>query len=278
MRLGATSMIYPGSLVENVELLAPYVDDIELIFYWTEDDLTNYPTPRELERLRELAERWRLTYTVHLPSYLRPTPWDERRWERDRVRNLRLVELVNPLKPWSYLMHWEPALAGREPAPDFAAWLEWQLRLVESLVEEGGVAPRDLAIENLSYDYRLIEAPIEARGLGVCLDLGHLWQTEWGAEEILEWALGRARVYHLHGVLSKGRDHVALQAANLPALERWQRLLSARYQGEDDFLLTWELFSQSDLRASWELLAAWQPAWRQEIEPRLAKWRSAPRE
>src|SRR5680860_168938 len=62
---GTTSYVLPADLIPNVQLLAPLVEDIELILF--EGEVDNLPTPEEVAVLRRLAQEGGCGFTVHLP-------------------------------------------------------------------------------------------------------------------------------------------------------------------------------------------------------------------
>jgi hypothetical protein len=65
-RLGTTSYIIPEEILPNVLFLADKVDDIELVLFES-DEFSNLPDETTVKRLKEIADRSDLTYTIHLP-------------------------------------------------------------------------------------------------------------------------------------------------------------------------------------------------------------------
>ena len=65
-RLGTTSFIYPDGYAENIRMLAPFFDEIELLFLDSLYD-GSLPDEDEIEGLFKLKEDFQITYNVHLP-------------------------------------------------------------------------------------------------------------------------------------------------------------------------------------------------------------------
>jgi hypothetical protein len=64
-KIGTTSFIYPASYTQNVTMLAPYVDEIELLLFESAPD--SLPSIHEIKKLLSLSKEFDLTYNVHLP-------------------------------------------------------------------------------------------------------------------------------------------------------------------------------------------------------------------
>ncbi|MEJ2657277.1 MAG: hypothetical protein P8012_08760, partial [Desulfobacterales bacterium] len=64
-KIGTTSFIYPNNYVQNVVLLAPYLDEIELILFESTPD--SLPSMNVISTLLSLADEYHLSYNVHHP-------------------------------------------------------------------------------------------------------------------------------------------------------------------------------------------------------------------
>lgn len=251
-RLGVPSYVYPVDILPNVEALAPYVDDIELVLFESgkpavrdqrsKVSLTNIPAPDIIQRLAELAQQHGLTYTIHFPidRHLGSPSAAERLDLRDRM--LAIMDRVRPLKPFAYILH----LEGVSPASGPTRIRTWQHDIGELLpvmIERAG-DPALLCVENLDYPFGWCEPLLDTFGLGACIDLGHLWVGGYDADAHLKRYLPCARVIHLHGARA-GRDHLALTA--LPPNRLRHTLNSiANFSA----VLTLELFSYEAVRDS----------------------------
>ena len=132
-RLGVPSYVYPADILPNVEALAPFVDDIELVLFESremddrrrttddrhqtqEDNLSNIPSADIIARLSELAHQYDLTYTVHFPidRHLGSSDVEERRALLRRM--LAIMESTRPLRPFAYILHLEGVTRHSDPA------------------------------------------------------------------------------------------------------------------------------------------------------------------
>ncbi len=279
-RLGVPSYVYPADILPNVKALAPYVDDIELVLFESrspDDRASNIPDPDIIQRLAELAQQHDLTYTVHFPidRHLGSPDAEERRALLRRI--LAIMDRTRPLAPFAYILH----LEGITRDSDHARIRTWQndiAELLPTLIERAG-DPAFLCVENLNYPFAWCEPLLNRFGLGVCIDLGHLWvgseaprgrpqgifaesceasntispcgkphgflaKKDDNVEAHLKRHLPRTRVIHLHGVCD-GHDHLALTA--LPP-GRLRQLLNSidKFTG----VLTLEIFNYKEVRDS----------------------------
>ena len=246
-RLGTSSYILPADLVPNVEYLAPLVEDVELVLFES-DEISNLPDAAAVARLAALAAEHGLTYTVHFPLDIDLASPDPGTRERSVGKCLRIVAALGSLLPFAYLLHLPtpPDGSERDRRP-------WQTRLEESLeaLLAGGAAPRDLCAETLGYPFAHAAPLVEAYGLSVCLDIGHLLLAGYSLPDHLDAYLARTRVIHLHGILA-GSDHqdlTGLDPADLEAILR-----AASTSTPEDRVVTLEVFSQADFEKSLEVL------------------------
>jgi sugar phosphate isomerase/epimerase len=246
-RLGATSCVLPADIMANVRVLAPLVDDVQLLFFESAAK-SRLPQPLDVQVLRELAEEHSLSYTVHLPIDLALGAASKAERQEGIGEILRLMAQLAPLGPRSFDLH-----LVREPDLSEAAWLD---NLAASLDELSGVLgdeKRLVGVENIEYPFGLVAPLVAEHGFGVCLDLGHLVHYGHDLEEGLE-LLPRVRHLHYHGV-RHGKDHQGLHDAEQAGM-LGARLADAGYDG----VVTLEMYSLEKLKASLVLLdTAWQP-------------------
>lgn len=253
LRLGGTSCTVDGDITSNVRLLAPFVDDVELIFYEYEG-ANNFPDRRSLQTLLELKAEYNLTYTVHLPSRLGAGPLDAA-WQK---RWLRLWEscIINAqsLDPFAYIWHWDAERFGPRPAADMRKWRLKLSETADAFLNKKLTEPAKLCVENLSFDFEPILPLVLERGLSVCLDMGHWWNNRPPGDTGWQRCLAYARVVHLHGVKPKERrDHIGLQEENLPQLKLFAEHLDKQLADGKERTLTLEVFSLEDLQSSLKL-------------------------
>lgn len=292
-RLGVPSYVYPADILPNVETLAPYVDDIELVLFESsgvndqemscssqndecvggaplradhdhrrpgvgsytqpkpnrphgdmESDInvSNIPTPDIIQRLAELAQQHSLTYTVHFPidRQLGSPDAEERRALLHQM--LAIIDRTQPLAPFAYILHLEGVTRDSDHAR-VQAWQNDIAALLPALIERAG-DPKLLCVENLNYPFAWCEPILDRFGLGVCIDLGHLWVGGDNVKAHLKRHLPRTRIIHLHGVRDV-RDHLALTAL---APGRLREALNSidKFTG----VLTLEIFNYEAMRDS----------------------------
>jgi len=249
-RLGTTSYIIPDQIEPNVRALAPWVDDIELVLFES-DEISNLPSEAEIATLADIAARYHLTYTIHLPLDTQFGSPDEEIRRSSVAKALRVFQLTAPLSPHAYIAHCHGERRGETPAQNIAAWLARLDRSFSELLEAGMPAAQ-LAVETLDYPFEILLPLIEECDLAVCLDVGHLILAGRDPVAVLADLRNRCRVVHLHGVRER-RDHVDV-AALAPGIlaELYQQLL---LPGGPECVVTLEVFDQAHFERSMQVLA-----------------------
>ncbi|MBW2248941.1 MAG: sugar phosphate isomerase/epimerase, partial [Deltaproteobacteria bacterium] len=102
-KLGTTSFIYPAGYAQNVIILAPYVDEIELLLFESNPD--SLPSTHEIKKLLSLSKEFDLTYNVHLPTDVSLSD-PEPSIRHAAVETLKKVmDLTAPLSPSTCTLH-----------------------------------------------------------------------------------------------------------------------------------------------------------------------------
>ncbi len=216
---GTTSYVLPADLLPNVRLLAPFVDDIELILF--EGEESNLPTGADVREMGRLAGDGGCGFTVHLPLDVGIGELDADVRRRAQETCLRVIALTLPLEPHAFVVHpelplvYHPALGDDpEPLDELPADVHtaWQEALGESLgLFASETGPFPLALENLQFDYGWVRPLLEEHDLGVTMDVGHLLMSGGAvAAHVAEFG-ERLTVVHLHGIID-GRDHQEIGA------------------------------------------------------------------
>ena len=205
-RLGVTSYVYPADILPNAEALAPVVADIELVLFQSEE-FCNLPSPDVIERLADLGRRFHLTYTVHFPIDRKIGSADagERAALVDQIR--KIIRLTGPLAPFAYVLHPEGVLRDAAPG-EVRRWRRDAGAAVKALLADG-TPPDRFCVENLDFPFEWCEPLLDAFGLAVCVDVGHLWRYGADVEEHFRRYFPRTRLVHLHGERA-GKDHISL--------------------------------------------------------------------
>ena len=224
---GTTSYVLPADLLPNVRLLAPYVDDIELILF--EGEASNLPSGASVREIGTIAADAGCGFTVHLPLDVGIGQEDGPERRRAQETCLRVIDLTLALEPHAFVVHpelplrYHPAL-GEAPQPLLSLPLEehraWQQNLGESLgrlASETGPFP--LAVENLQFPFEWVRPLLEEHDLGITLDVGHLLVHGGDVQRHVEEFGGRLTVVHLHG-LDGRRDHQEISLFERAELHR----------------------------------------------------------
>jgi len=242
-RLGVTSYVYPADILTNVERVAPVVDDIEIVFFESHD-ASNFPSLDTIEKLRMIAARHDLTYTIHFPTDRALGSPDPAEREAFLASVLHIIELCRPLTPHGWILHVEGIRANAD-ATRLRAWQRDTaplLGIIAGMLDH----PARLCLENIDYPFDWCEPLLNNLPFapGVCLDLGHLWQAnaDWKAA-VQRW-LPRTRIVHLYGNDQTSR-HYSLQRTPIPLVQEVLATL-AGYTG----VLTLETFGYDDTATS----------------------------
>lgn len=244
-RVGVTSFVHPADRLPNVQALAPFVDDIELLFL-DSGPYAALPDRADIDTLAMLAAAHNLTYTVHLP--IDKALGSPSATERDALLAylLELVEVCRPLQPHGWILHLD-GLKPTDPSARIRQWQEDVFPLLDRIVGQLERAER-LCIENTDYPFEHCLPFVERFPVSLCLDLGHLWQQGYDWQAHVRRHLARTRIVHLYGA-GPGTRHYSL-ATTPPALVREVLAALMGYTG----VLTLETFGYDDTRSSLERL------------------------
>jgi len=240
--LSATSFVYPDDYVPNVRRLGPFMDAIELLFC----ESGALPPERTIQELAALALEHDLTYNVHLPSdvSIGHAAADQRGRAVEAI--LQVFELAQPLSPSTFTLHipWEDQPLAALPA---AAWRQ---NVHHSLAELIGTLgdPARISVETLDYPLEWLAEVIDALGLGICMDIGHLLLHGHDVQRFFDRFAPRVAIIHLHGV-DTGRDHLPLDRLSKPFEDSVMKVLSG-FEG----IVSLEVFAFDALAASLDWL------------------------
>lgn len=249
-KISTTSFIYPDGYIPNVETLGPYFDEIELLFLESTPE-NHLPDKEEISKLGLLAEKYQLTYNIHLPIdlYLGHENITERKRAVDILK--RITKLVSPLSPSTCTLH----LIYNSATQNMEQVAKWQQNTFDSLsrLMESGIDAADISIENLNYPFEWLETCISEFNFMVCLDFGHIFQYDLDADIILDGYREKISIIHING-FEENRDHVSLDRLSEKQLRQIMNTLRA-FQGT----VSLEVFSFRDLATSLNLL---ENSWR----------------
>jgi len=204
-RIGTTSFIYPAGYAQNVAMLGPFLDEIELLFYESVHE-NSLPSADEIQELKNLADGLNLSFNIHLPIDIflgDPNP-SVRMHGVDTLK--RIFERTRPLSPTTNTLH----LVQRENISREDSFKKWHDSIrwsMERLIGKD-IHGRDLSVENLFYPFDMVEAVIHEFHLSVCLDIGHLVMVDADIEKAFDSWPEKTAIVHLHGVKNQ-QDHLA---------------------------------------------------------------------
>jgi len=231
-KVGTTSFIDPGPIIDNVKKLGSVFDEIELLVFESRPFMTKngpvpvLPHPHEIKELARLSREFGVTYNVHLPvdvSLTSPSK-KERILGVDTIK--QVVELFAPLAPSTHTLHleWTPDNVG-DGKDGLNQWQNWALESLEIL------SPflnhqSDISIETLEYPPEYLFKILDSIDVALCIDAGHLIKYNYDIKALFDRYGHRVPLIHLHGVdfsHENPKDHQGLDktpmARFLPTLE-----------------------------------------------------------
>jgi sugar phosphate isomerase/epimerase len=239
-KIGTTSFIYPAGYTQNVTMLAPYVDEIELLLFESAPD--SLPSIHEIKKLLSLSKEFDLTYNVHLPIDISLSDPDPSIRHSAIQTFKKVLDLTASLSPSTYTLH----LSYDENGAETDRIKKWQDRLYHSLGQfiATGVTPEIISIETLTYPMEWVEHILNHFNLSVCMDLGHLMVYGFDMETVFNRYCHRTSIIHLHGV-ENHKDHLPLNRLSKER-SRIVRGILKRFNG----VVSLEVFSYPHLKDS----------------------------
>jgi sugar phosphate isomerase/epimerase len=244
--LGTTSYIIPDDIVPNVRMLAPLVDDIELVLFESRE-ASNFPSRDTIRELADLGRKYSVGYTVHLPTDNKAGSADLKEATRFYDAAMKTIDRCMPLSPTAWIMHLE-GIPTTAVDSEVKRWAKRSGSVVEKL-RSSLDDPITMAIENLGYPWHWHSELALKNGTSLCCDVGHLWLyfSDCWQEHLLAM-LPKTRVIHLHGVCDN-KDHLSLALGNRSLLQSFFKILTeSNYCG----IVTLEIFSKKDFYESME--------------------------
>jgi sugar phosphate isomerase/epimerase len=244
--LSTTSYIYPDMIIPNVTLLAPFLDEIELVLFESEAE-NNLPDEEQIHALKDLSFQYGVNFNVHLPIDI--FLGDEK--EEVRLKGISIIRKIMErtlcLNPSVYILHFDLRNSNGQEKTDIQSWRKRILRSAEEIME-WGIESRRISIETLSYPFEWIEDIITGFGFSTCLDIGHMLIYGQDLRGYLEKYLPQTSIIHLHGI-ENGVDHLGIDRLNGKTVD----LILSKLQNFTG-ILSVEVFSFGDLKNSLEVL------------------------
>jgi sugar phosphate isomerase/epimerase len=243
-KIATTSFIYPDHYVQNINMLAPYLDEIELIFF--ESTPNSLPSKEEIGVLLSIANEYDLSYNIHHPLDIFPGAKDRSR-RQFAVETIRqIIDLTAPLSPTTHTIH----LPYEEIDHENESLKRWQNHICDSMekLHGTGIGGKMISVETLNYPIEWVDDILMDFNLSVCMDLGHLIIYGFNMKKIFARYHDKTSIIHLHGA-NDGRDHQALDLLSRSDLKTILDILK-RFNG----VVSLEVFSYAQLIASLNFL------------------------
>lgn len=239
-KLATTSYIYRDTWVGNVTKLAPYVDEIELVFF--ESGPEARPEEKEIMALNRVSRELGVTYNVHMPIDMELGSEDTAKRHYAVETVVQLYSLTAVLNPSTYTIHIE----ADGDLSDERVLASWQDRVMESLSEilSTGLSPEMVTVENLDYPFMFIQEVIRNMGLRICFDVGHCYMAGNSVLEAFDTYRDITDIVHLYGIGDAG-EHRSLdmmpETITAPLIRRLNRFTG---------IVSIEVFSHDHLAGS----------------------------
>jgi sugar phosphate isomerase/epimerase len=253
-RIGTTSYIYPDSYVPNVEMLGPYLDEIELLFFES-SPADHLPSRETIGELKGLSEAFGLRYNVHLPTDISLCDQDPLRREEAVDVMRHVIDLTTPLSPTTLILH----LPYNEDTCGEENRVRWLARIHKSVdrLTASGIKGTSISVETLAYPIGWLETVIRDFHLSLCMDMGHMLVQGHDMKALFDTYPEEISMIHLHGV-ENGKDHLALDRLTKEEMDRVIEILG-RFSG----IVSLEVFSFRDLEISLNVLEQHFPSIKQ---------------
>ena len=243
-KIGTTSFIYPDSYVQNVKMLAPYLDEIEMLLF--ESAPNSLPSNHEIKELFSLSKEFDFSYNIHLPLDISLGVKDSSMRHSAIETIKQVMDLTAPLSPTSYTLHL-PYGESDFGSEQVKRWKECKYQSMDALCSFG-FNSRIISIETLNYPLEWVEDILKEFNLSVCMDLGHLILYELDMKDVFNRYRNRISIIHLHGA-NENKDHQPLDLLSKSNLKTILRMLK-QFMGT----VSIEVFSFDHLNASLKYL------------------------
>ncbi|MDM8535996.1 cobamide remodeling phosphodiesterase CbiR [Desulfobacterales bacterium HSG17] len=244
-KLGTTSFIYPDDYIPNAQMLAPYVDEVELLIFestWPD----SIPSTETIERLRIIGKETSLKYNIHLPIDVSLTASDPKVHEHGVRVLCQVIERTSPLCPSTYTLHL-PFNRKLNNDKEIKKRLDNACKGLEKILQTG-IKSSLISVETLEYPFEWVKPLINDFNLSICMDIGHLFLYNFDPESFYDKFSDKISIIHLHGVRDK-QDHISLEKLSQDHMQIVKKILK-QFKG----IVSLEVFSYKNLVPSLILL------------------------
>jgi sugar phosphate isomerase/epimerase len=257
-KTSAPAMVFGHDIVENAEVLAGLVDNVEIVLFHTPTQ-NNFLSRTDIRRLAQVGRREEVSYTVHLPDSLEIASPAAATRTASVERTRELIGATADIAPRHYILHIPYSPPALVPVPggylksiDSRKWQDWLKRAGDSLAAITGTCDPSVKLlaENINYSLSFLEPLVRQGFCQFCLDVGHLLLGQESVMAQMRHHFCEIEEVHLHGIRNH-RDHFSLACLPQDRLARWLDYLHRqRFNG----VVNLEVFSPEDLKVSLALL------------------------
>lgn len=257
-RVGTTSFIEPGPILPNVRMLAPVVDEIELLIFESrpfqakDGPKTVLPTRDEIRELAVISRDTGVTYNVHLPVDVSMTHPDKIHRHEAVETIARVMDLCAPIQPTTHTLHlplkgFDDRTETFRENGDLSRRQDRSIHSLEALKKQVGTLSA-ISLETLSYPPEYLFPILDATDAALCMDVGHIMAHGYPAAPVFERYRHRVPLMHLHGVdfsFDPPKDHQGLSRTPDHVLAPVLDILD-----QFDGVVSLEVFRRADLQDS----------------------------
>ena len=217
-KLATTSFIYPDKYGPNVDLLGPFLDEIEILFFESPGQNVS-ELILEMQNLEKLGMKHSMSYNIHLPLDVSVSATDSTSRHKAVDEIQKVFTLTSNLHPSTYTLHLPCSHELLSTSQDIKDWQLGAAKGLELLLASG-IDSRKISIETLEYPFEWAAPLIRDFDLSACIDFGHLIVNGYNVEKIIHEFAHRTTIIHLHGATGSN-DHLPL---NVLSPHHWKAI------------------------------------------------------
>jgi len=215
-------------------------------------------TPDVIDRLVDLKDELKHSYSVHLPLWsIEPASFNEFARRAAVDTTVSSIKLAKPLEPEAYVFHSTGSLAAEfsrlDLSKDMVAMVcgymsIFSAKSVEEVLTKSELDPKRFAIENIEFPFSITREIVDEYDTGICFDTGHALTHYSGDESVIEFYRAhkdRIIEFHLHDGIYEERegvvlhdDHIALGTGEMPIRNLLMEVVKDKFNGPAIFELT----------------------------------------
>ncbi len=205
-KLGCPSFIYQDDYIPNVEKLAPFLDEVELLFLES-DFFQNNAAKKTVTELASLAEQFEITYNIHLPTDISISDPDPVIQLKAVHALQKTIDITSSLFPSTCTLH-IPYCQEKKDTEHVKRWQEDVFNGLTQLLSSG-IDSKSISVETLDYPFKWIDKIIDDLNVSVCIDTGHLMMHGFDCNKVYNKYEEKTPIIHLHGIKNT-RDHLPI--------------------------------------------------------------------